>query len=580
MSACRMTVGAAIHLPHSQEEKMQVPQFEVGQTTIGQLVDLVADQFGENRALVYHKLGIDLNYRQFRDRCNDVAKGFMALGVEKGEKVAIWANNVPQWVLTQFGTGKMGAVMVTVNTNYRSFELEYLMKQSDATTLLLIGGVRSQDEYLKVLDDVCPELKDSEPGKLVCRKLPMLKNVVFLGDRKLPGMFTWDELLALGRQVDDAALKARQNSLDPDDVINMQYTSGTTGFPKGVQLSHTNLIGNAKSMAECMRLSAVDTLCIPVPFFHCFGCVIGTLCSVVSATAMAPVVAFNPVDVLETIQASRCTAVHGVPTMFIAELEEMKNKTYDTSSLRTGVMAGSPCPIEVMKQVVSTLGASEMTIVYGQTESSPGITQTRPDDSLELRVTTVGRALPNVEVKIVDPASGEEVPRGQQGELCTRGYHVMKGYYKNPEATAEVIDADGWLHTGDLATMDENGYCKITGRIKDMIIRGGENIYPREIEEFLYTHPGIKDVQVVGVPSRKYGEEVVAFVQLKNGAKLTSDDLRAFCTDKIAFHKIPAYFVFVDEYPTTASGKIRKYKLRQEAVERLNREEDAKIATA
>lgn len=559
---------------------MQVPQFEVGQTTIGQLVDLVADQFGENRALVYHKLGIDLNYRQFRDRCNEVAKGFMALGVEKGEKIAIWANNVPQWVLTQFGTGKMGAVMVTVNTNYRSFELEYLMKQSDATTLLLIGGVRSQDEYLKVLDDVCPELKKSEPGKLVCRKLPMLKNVVFLGDRKLPGMFTWDELLALGRQVDDAALKARQDSLDPDDVINMQYTSGTTGFPKGVQLSHTNLIGNAKSMAECMRLSAVDTLCIPVPFFHCFGCVIGTLCSVVSATAMAPVVAFNPVDVLETIQASRCTAVHGVPTMFIAELEEMKNRAYDTSSLRTGVMAGSPCPIEVMKQVVSTLGVSEMTIVYGQTESSPGITQTRPDDSLELRVTTVGRALPNVEVKIVDPASGEEVPRGQQGELYTRGYHVMKGYYKNPEATAEVIDADGWLHTGDLATMDENGYCKITGRIKDMIIRGGENIYPREIEEFLYTHPGIKDVQVVGVPSRKYGEEVVAFVQLKNDAKLTSDDLRAFCTDKIAFHKIPAYFVFVDEYPTTASGKIQKYKLRQEAVEQLNREEDAKIATA
>ena len=559
---------------------MQLPQFEVGQTTIGQLVDLVADQFGDHRALVYHKLGIDLNYRQFRDRCNEVAKGFMALGVQKGEKVAIWANNVPQWVLTQFGTGKMGAVMVTVNTNYRSFELEYLMKQSDATTLLLIGGVRSRDEYLRVLDDVCPELKDSEPGRLVCQKLPMLKNVVFLGDGKLPGMFTWDEMLALGRQIDDDALKARQDSLDPDDVINMQYTSGTTGFPKGVQLSHTNLIGNAKSMAECMRLSSKDTLCIPVPFFHCFGCVIGTLCSVVSAAAMAPVVAFNPVDVLETIQASRCTAVHGMPTMFIAELEEMKNKPYDTASLRTGVMAGSPCPIEVMKQVVSTMGASEMTIVYGQTESSPGITQTRPDDSLELRVTTVGRALPNVEVKIVDPASGEEVPRGQQGELCTRGYHVMKGYYKNPEATAQVIDADGWLHTGDLATMDENGYCKITGRIKDMIIRGGENIYPREIEEFLYTHPDIRDVQVVGVPSRKYGEEVVAFVQLKNGAKLTSEDLRAFCTDRIAFHKIPAYFVFVNEYPTTASGKIQKYKLRQEAVKRLNRQEDAKIATA
>jgi fatty-acyl-CoA synthase len=559
---------------------MQIPQFTVGQTTIGQLVDLVADQFGDSTALVYHKLGIHMNYRQFRDHCNAVAKGFMALGVEKGEKVAIWANNVPQWVLTQFGTGKMGAVMVTVNTNYRSFELEYLMKQSDATTLLLIGGVRSEDEYLKVVDEVCPELRHSRPGQLVCEKLPKLKNVVFLGETRHPGMFTWDELLALGATVDDTDLTARQDSLAPDDVINMQYTSGTTGFPKGVQLSHTNLIGNARSMAECMRLTCRDTLCIPVPFFHCFGCVIGTLCSVVSATAMAPVVAFNPVDVLETIQASRCTAVHGVPTMFIAELEEMKNRAYDTASLRTGVMAGSPCPIEVMKQVVSTMGAGEMTIVYGQTEASPGVTQTRPEDSLELRVTTVGRALPNVEVTIVDPSSGREVPPGVQGELCTRGYHVMKGYYKNPQATAEVIDPEGWLHTGDLATMDENGYCKITGRIKDMIIRGGENIYPREIEEFLYTHPDIKDVQVVGVPSRKYGEEVVAFVQVKNGLALTGEALRDFCQDKIAFHKIPAFFLFVDQYPTTASGKIQKYKLRQEAIQRLDREADARIETA
>ena len=559
---------------------MQVPQFTVGQTTIGQLVDLVADQFGDSPALVYHKLGIHMNYRQLRDQCNAVAKGFMALGVEKGEKVAIWANNVPQWVMTQFGTGKMGAVMVTVNTNYRSFELEYLMKQSDATTLLLVGGVRSDDEYLKIVDEVCPELKQSRPGRLECEKLPKLKNIVFLGKTRRPGMFTWDEMLALGETVTDADLKARQDSLEPDDVINMQYTSGTTGFPKGVQLSHTNLIGNAKSMAECMRLSCKDTLCIPVPFFHCFGCVIGTLCSMVSATAMAPVVAFDPVDVLETLQASRCTALHGVPTMFIAELEEMKKTAYDTSCLRTGVMAGSPCPIEVMKQVVSTMGAKEMTIVYGQTEASPGVTQTRPEDSLELRVTTVGRALPNVEVKIVDPSSGREVDRGVQGELCTRGYHVMKGYYKNPQATAETVDPEGWLHTGDLAVMDENGYCKITGRIKDMIIRGGENIYPREIEEFLYTHPDIKDVQVVGVPSRKYGEEVVAFVQLKDSLRLTGEDLRAFCTNKIAFHKIPAHFIFVDQYPTTASGKIQKYKLRQEAVARLQREDDARIETA
>ncbi len=559
---------------------MQLPRYEVGKTTIGQLVDIVADQFGDSKALEYHKLGISYNYRQFRDVCNTVAKGFMALGVQKGEHIAIWANNVPEWVCSQFGTGKMGAVLVTVNTAYRSFELEYLMKQSDSTTLVLIGGVREADEYLKVVYDVCPELKDCEPGKLKSAKLPMLKNVVFIGKDKHPGMFNWSDVMEMGKKISDAELKARQDSLDPYDVINMQYTSGTTGFPKGVMLTHTNLIGNAKSLGECMKLSSKDMMCIPVPFFHCFGCVLGTLTCVVSAAGMAPVIAFKPDEVLETVQASGCTALHGVPTMFIAELEEMKKKSYKTKTLRTGIMAGSPCPIEVMKQVVGDMGASEMCITYGQTESSPGITMTRTEDSLERRVSTVGRALPNVEVKIVDPGTGEEVERGVQGELCTRGYHVMKGYYKNPEATARAIDPDKWLHTGDLAIMDKEGYCKITGRIKDMIIRGGENVYPREIEEFLYTHPDIKDVQVVGVPSRKYGEEVCAFVQMKPGKQATEDQLRAFCKDKIAFHKIPAFFMFVDEYPTTASGKIQKYKLREQATQKLGREEDAKIQTA
>ncbi len=435
---------------------MQLPKFEVGKTTMGQLVDLVAEQFGDSKALFYHKLGIDYTYREFRDVCNQVAKGFMALGVNKGDKIAIWANNVPEWLYTQFGTPKIGAIMVTVNTAYRSFELEYLMKQSDSQTLILIGGVREPDEYVKVVYDVCPELKDSEPGKLKCAKLPELKNVVYLGKEKLPGMFNWDDVMTLGKKVTDAELKARQDSLDPYEVIN----------------------GNAKSIAACMNLSSKDNLCIPVPFFHCFGCVLGTLSCVVSAAAMSPVVAFKADAVLETVQASKCTALHGVPTMFIAELEEMTKKSYDTSRLRTGIMAGSPCPIEVMKKVVSVMGAKEMTIAYGQTESSPVITQTRPEDSLELRVSTVGRALPNVEVKIVDPVTGDEVPRGVQGELCTRGYHVMKGYYKNPEATRDAIDSDKWLHTGDLAVMDENGYCKITGRIKDMIIRGGENVYP------------------------------------------------------------------------------------------------------
>jgi fatty-acyl-CoA synthase len=382
-------------------------------------------------------------------------------------------------------------------------------------------------------------------------------------------MYNWDDVLEMGRSVSDQELKARLDSLAPDEVINMQYTSGTTGFPKGVMLSHTNLIGNALSMAECMKLTPDDAMCIPVPFFHCFGCVIGTLCCMVSGTTMAPVVAFTPAGVLQTVQASKCNALLGVPTMFIAEFEEMDKNSYDTSSLRTGVMAGSTCPVEVMKRVIKDMGAGEMTIVYGQTEASPGITQTRDLDSLELKTTTVGKALPNVEVKIIDQATGEEVPFGVQGELCTRGYHVMKGYYKMPEETSQAVDADNWLHTGDLAIMDENGYCKITGRIKDMIIRGGENIYPREIEEFLYTHPKIKDVQIVGVPSEKYGEEVAAFVQVKAGEKIQDTEIIEFCNDQISYYKIPKFVYFINDYPTTASGKIQKYKLREMATHEL-----------
>ncbi|HKK91122.1 MAG TPA: AMP-binding protein [Desulfobacteraceae bacterium] len=548
---------------------MEKPDITIGKTTIGNIVDTLAENLGDNSALEYNSLDIQYNFREFRSVCDEVAKGLMALGIEREEKVAIWANNLPEWVYTQYGSAKMGAVLVTVNTSYRSAELEYLLKQSDATTLILTGGVREADEYLKIINKVCPSLKESEPGKLDCKELPFLKNIVYLGKDKVPGMYNFDDILEMGKKISDQDLKKRLDSLEPDDVINMQYTSGTTGFPKGVMLTHTNLIGNAISMAECMKLTPDDAMCIPVPFFHCFGCVIGTLCCMVSGTTMAPVVAFDPVDVLKTVQASKCTALLGVPTMFIAEFEAMEKESYDTSTLRTGVMAGSTCPVEVMKKVIDLMGAEEMTIVYGQTEASPGITQTRDQDSLELKTSTVGKALPNVEVKIIDPITDEEMPVNEQGELCSRGYHVMKGYYKMPEATEKAIDEDGWLHTGDLATMDENGYCKITGRIKDMIIRGGENIYPREIEEFLYTNQKVKDAQVVGVPDEKYGEEVAVFIQMKPGETSTPEEIKEYCKDRISFHKIPRYIFFVDDFPATASGKIQKYKLRENATEQI-----------
>jgi len=539
--------------------------FDFASTRIGDVVDHNARELPEHKALAYYEYDFSQTFREFRDTCNQVARGLMAMGVKRGDPIAMWANNVPEWIYTQFGSAKAGAVMVTVNTNFRAYELEYLLNQSDANTLVLVNGVREKDEYIRILNQVCPELKDCAPGALQSEKAPYLKNIVHLGEEEIAGMYNWNDLLQMGRKVSDDELAERSASLDPEDVIMMQYTSGTTGYPKGVMLTHKNLIGNATGMAEVMALTPQDCLCIPVPLFHCFGCVIGTMCCTVSGATMAPITGFKPDTVMEAVDALQCTALHGVPTMFIANLEEMEKKPYDTAHLRTGVMAGSTCPIEVMKGVIEKMGAEELTIVYGQTESSPGITQTRRDDPMKIRTETVGRALPHVAVKIVDPASGESLPAGETGELCSRGYHIMKGYYKMPEKTAEAIDADGWLHTGDLASMDEQGNCTIQGRLKDMIIRGGENIYPREIEEFLYTHAQIKDAQVVGVASRKYGEEVAAFIQPKNGASLSEDNIRDFCRNNIAYYKIPRFIYFVDEFPTTASGKIQKYKLREMA---------------
>lgn len=541
--------------------------------TIGRLLDSMAERFPDNDALVYPDLGIRYSYSQLNRICRDTAKGLMGLGIGKGDHVSIWAYNVQEWVILQFATAKIGAVLVTVNTAYKSAELEYILKQSDSTTLFMASSFKDTD-YVATVNEVIPELATGTRGKPLTPKLPFLKNLVFIGEGTPAGMFNFKELSNLAEKVSDEELEALESTVDCHDTINMQYTSGTTGFPKGVMLTSHNLVNNGFQIGECMKFTENDRLCIPVPFFHCFGSVLAVMASVTHGTAMVPIETFDPLKVLQTIEKERCTAVHGVPTMFIAELEHPEFSKFDLSTLRTGIMAGSVCPIEVMKRAVKDMNLREITSVYGQTESSPGITQTRTEDSIELRVSTVGRALPGAEVKIIDIETGETLPPGKQGELCARGYMVMKGYYKMPEETAKVIDSDGWLHTGDLAIMDENGYCKITGRIKQMIIRGGENIYPKEIEEFLYTHPKISDIQVYGVPDRKYGEQVMAAVILKKGVEMTEDEVRDFCRGRIANYKIPKYVKFVEAYPMTASGKIQKFKLREMAIKELHLEEN------
>ncbi|WP_226677684.1 AMP-binding protein [Mesobacillus jeotgali] len=534
--------------------------------TVGELLEVQAKKYPEHEAVVYADRDLRMNYKEFNMLCRKAARGLMSLGVKKAEHIAAWSSNTPEWVVSQFATGKMGAVLVTVNTNYRTAELEYLLKQSDSTTIILMEQFKDAS-YIDMVYEIVPELKNSEPGKLESSTLPYLKNVIVMGEKRFPGTYSWQDILDMADDVTEEELDEQMATLKQSEVINMQYTSGTTGFPKGVMLTHSNIVNNAYNVASAMKLTNQDRLCIPVPFFHCFGCVMGTLaCATVGAT-MVPVQEFSPKAVLETVEKEKCTALHGVPTMFIAELNDPEFEKYDLSSLRTGIMAGSNCPIEVMKAVNEKMGATEITIAYGQTEASPVITQTRTNDPLELRVETVGKALPEVEVKIVKPGTMEEVPRGVQGELCTRGYHVMDGYYKNPDATREAIDSEGWLHTGDLAVMDENGYCRVTGRLKDMIIRGGENIYPREIEEFLYKHPKVLDVQVVGIPDSVYGEEVMAWIILKDGESATAEEIKEYCKGKISKHKIPRYIEFIESYPMTASGKIQKFKLREQAME-------------
>ena len=547
--------------------------------TIGELLTRQAREYPDTEAVVYPHEGIRWTYAEFDALCDRLARGFMALGVGRGDHVSIWATNYPEWLLCQFATARMGAVLVTVNTNYRIFEAEYLLRQSDSMTLVLTEGFKDVS-YAGIVEELCPEIASAEPGALSAKRLPCLKNVVLIGQNRRPGMFRFEDLYALGDTVPVEDLRAREAELSPHDVINMQYTSGTTGFPKGVMLTHYNIINDGKMIGDCMALTSRDRLCIPVPLFHCFGCVLGVMACATHATTMVMVEHFNPLRVMQAVEMERCTALHGVPTMFISMLEHPEFGRFDYSSLRTGIMAGSPCPVQVMRRVVAEMNMTEITIAYGQTEASPVVTQTRTHDPIEKRVATVGQVLPNMEVKIVDPETGRDLPPDTQGEIVARGFNIMKGYYKMPEATGQAIDADGWLHTGDLGLMDEAGYFKITGRLKDMIIRGGENIYPREIEEFLYTHPAVKDVQVVGLPDKVYGEEICAFIILKEGEALTAGDLQTYTRERLSRHKTPRYVEFVEEFPMTASGKIQKFKLREMGIERLSLEEAAAVETA
>jgi fatty-acyl-CoA synthase len=548
--------------------------------TIGDMFDQTVEKYPDQAALISRQQNVRLSYRQLQEQVNQCAKGLMHLGFQKGQRVGIWAPNRAEWCITQFATSKVGIILVNINPSYRLHELEYALKQSGCSGVVIAPSFKTSN-YTEMLYTLAPELHASEPGKLKAVKLPDLTTVIRLGSEKTPGMFTWDELMTMGEAVSDERLNETQREQEFDDPINIQYTSGTTGFPKGATLSHHNILNNGYFMARLQNFTHEDKLCIPVPLYHCFGMVMGNLgCITHGATMVYPSEGFEPLAVLQAVQEEKCTALYGVPTMFIAELDHPDFNKFDLSSLRTGVMAGSPCPVEVMKKVDTLMGMHDVEICYGMTETSPVSTQTRTDAPLDKRVSTVGLVHPHVEIKIIDPATGKIVPIGATGEFCTRGYSIMLGYWNNPEATAGAIDTARWMHTGDLATMDEEGYVNIVGRIKDMIIRGGENVYPREIEEFLYTHPKISDVQVIGLPDPKYGEEIMAWVKVKPGEQLTEEEVKEFCQGKIAHYKIPRHVKFVDAFPMTVTGKIQKFLMRQQSIDELGLQSAASIKTA
>ena len=548
------------------------------ENTLGGVLDDLSKNNPNGWAVRYTDRNYFRTWKELNDEADLIARGMMSLGVKKGDHVAIWATNTPEWILTLFAAAKIGAVLVTVNTNFKIFELEYLLRQSDTKLLVMIGGFKNND-YVATVNELLPELKTTS-GEIESEHLPFLKRVVFAGKETPEGMLNFEDLKILGGDFPVEIYEENKKTLNTHDVVNMQYTSGTTGFPKGVMLTHYNILNNGKTIGDGMKFTKNDKLCITVPFFHCFGLVLAMMACITHGTTMVPVERYSPVPVMNAISVEKCTAVHGVPTMFIAMLEHAQFNNFDFSSLRTGIMAGSPCPIEVMKKVIDKMNMREIVIVFGQTEASPGCTMTTTSDSIDKRVNMVGRAFPGVECKIIDPESGEELPINTPGEFCARGYNIMKGYYKMPEATAQAIDKDGWLHTGDLCTVDEDGYYKVVGRIKDMIIRGGENIYPKEIEECLYTCDKVSDVQVIGVPSEAYGEEVMACVILKEGEEMTEEEVKEFVGARMAKHKVPRYVRFVDSFPTNAAGKIQKFKMREEAIEILKLQTAASIETA
>lgn len=547
--------------------------------TFPQVLDRMVEEFPEQYAFRYTTLDYTRTYSEFRNDVDTFARSLIAMGVKSGDHVSIWATNVPQWYITFWAATKIGAVLVTVNTAYKIHEAEYLLRQSDTHTLVMIDGFKDSD-YVGIIKELCPELENAETGKpLRLQRFPFLRNIITI-DSKQKGCLTWNEAIAMSDQVPVEDVYRRALVINRHDVCNMQYTSGTTGFPKGVMLTHYNVVNNGKNIGDCMDLSTADRMMIHVPMFHCFGMVLAMTASMTHGSTMCPMPYFSPKLSLECINKEKITAFHGVPTMFIAMLEHEDFSKTDFSFLRTGIMAGSPCPVKVMQDVFDKMNMKQICITYGQTEASPGCTMSRVDDSIDVRVNTVGRALPGVECKIVDPQTGEDLPDNVDGEFVARGYNIMKGYYKMPEATAAAIDENGWLHTGDLARRDSSGNYKITGRIKDMIIRGGENIYPKEIEDFIYTHPKVKDVQVIGVPDKQYGEEIMACVILKDGEILTADELKDFVRTHMAKHKTPRYVDFVNDFPMNAAGKIMKYKMREQAVEKLGLQAESRIVTA